>query len=322
MRFASEFGELALTFDDVLLVPGYSQVLPAQVNLRTRLIGDIYLNVPVMSAAMDTVSEAQMAIALARLGGIGVIHRNLTSEEQAEEVNKVKRSESGMIVDPLSLRPGATLAEAEALMSRYHISGIPITDENNRLVGILTNRDIRFVVPGGQLISEFMTSGNLVIAPVGTGLEEAKAILHRHRIEKLPLVDADGRLKGLITVKDILGELEKPGRDPRPDFRVARFDAGVQDIRDLKEGMVLEGTVSNVAAFGAFIDLGVHQDGLVHVSEMSNRFIKDPSEAVKAGQIVKVQVLSADALDDCGAVRICGVASLEMQQHPYLEAGD
>ena len=210
MRFASEFGELALTFDDVLLVPGYSQVLPAQVNLRTRLIGDIYLNVPVMSAAMDTVSEAQMAIALARLGGIGVIHRNLTSEEQAEEVNKVKRSESGMIVDPLSLRPGATLAEAEALMSRYHISGIPITDENNRLVGILTNRDIRFVVPGGQLISEFMTSENLVTAPVGTGLEEAKAILHRHRIEKLPLVDADGRLKGLITVKDILKKIDYP----------------------------------------------------------------------------------------------------------------
>jgi IMP dehydrogenase len=210
MRFAPEFGELALTFDDVLLVPGYSQVLPAEVNLHTRLIGDIHLNVPVMSAAMDTVTEAGMAIGLARLGGIGVIHRNLTPEEQAEEVDKVKRSESGMIVDPLTLRPDATLAEAEALMSHYHISGIPITDEDGRLVGILTNRDTRFVVPGGQLISEFMTSDNLITAPVGTSLEEAKAILHRHRIEKLPLIDANGRLKGLITVKDILKKIDYP----------------------------------------------------------------------------------------------------------------
>ena len=210
MKFAADFGELALTFDDVLLVPGYSQVLPAEVNLRTRLIGNIHLNVPVMSAAMDTVTEASMAIGLALLGGIGVIHRNLTAEEQAEEVDKVKRSESGMIVDPLTLRPDATLADAEALMSRYHISGIPITDEAGRLVGILTNRDTRFVIPGKQPIAEFMTSENLVTAPVGTSLEEAKAILHRHRIEKLPLVDGNGRLKGLITVKDILKKIDFP----------------------------------------------------------------------------------------------------------------
>lgn len=210
MQFADEHGELALTFDDVLLTPGYSDVLPADVSLRTRLAANIYLNIPVLSAAMDTVSEASMAIALARLGGIGVIHRNLTPEEQAEEVDKVKRSESGMIVDPITLYADATLAEAEALMSRYHISGIPITDHDGRLVGILTNRDTRFVVPGQQLVSEFMTSEGLVTAPVGTSLEQAKSILHEHRIEKLPLVDDDQRLKGLITVKDILKKIDYP----------------------------------------------------------------------------------------------------------------
>ena len=210
MQFADEYGDLALTFDDVLLAPGYSDVLPATTDLRTRLIGDIHLSIPVISAAMDTVTEAPLAIALARLGGIGVIHRNLTPEEQAEEVDKVKRSESGMIVDPLTLRPDDTLAAAEALMSRYHISGIPITDDNGRLVGILTNRDTRFVEPGPQPIADFMTSDSLITAPVGTSLEEAKAILHRHRIEKLPLVDREGRLKGLITVKDILKKIDYP----------------------------------------------------------------------------------------------------------------
>jgi IMP dehydrogenase len=210
MQFSPEFGDLALTFDDILLVPGFSQVLPAEVRLRTRLIGDLFLNIPVISAAMDTVTEAAMAIALARMGGIGVIHRNLTPDEQAEEVDKVKRSESGMIVDPITLRPDATLADAEVLMSRYHISGIPITDQDGRLVGILTNRDTRFVTPGQQPIAEYMTSEGLVTAPVGTSLEEAKAILHEHRIEKLPLVDSDGRLKGLITVKDILKKIDYP----------------------------------------------------------------------------------------------------------------
>lgn len=206
----SKIGDLALTFDDVLLTPGYSAVLPAEVNLRTRLAGDIWLNLPVLSAAMDTVTEAAMAIGLARLGGIGVIHRNLSPAAQAEEVDKVKRSQSGMIVDPVTLRADNTLADAEALMSRYHISGVPITEEDGRLVGILTNRDIRFVEPGPQPVSEFMTHDNLVTAPVGTTLEEAKEILHAHRIEKLPLVDGNGRLKGLITVKDILKRVDYP----------------------------------------------------------------------------------------------------------------
>lgn len=205
-----KFSELALTFDDVLLAPGYSEVLPAEVNLRTRLAADIYLNIPVLSAAMDTVTEADMAIGLARLGGMGVLHRNLSTAAQAEEVDKVKRSEAGMIVNPITLPPTATLAEAEAIMSRYHISGVPITKGDDRLVGILTNRDIRFVAPGAQQVQDFMTSKGLVTARVGTTLEEAQSILHRHRIEKLPLVDDEGRLKGLITVKDIIKKLDYP----------------------------------------------------------------------------------------------------------------
>lgn len=210
MDFTNKIGDWAYTFDDVLLAPGYSQVLPVDVDLQTRLAGNLTLNIPIMSAAMDTVTEAPMAIALARQGGIGVLHRNLSPEEQADEADKVKRSEAGMIVDPITLRPSDTLATAEELMSRYHISGVPITDDNGILVGILTNRDVRFVTPGPQLVAEFMTSENLVTAPVGTTPEEAKEILHRHRIEKLPLVDGNGRLKGLITVKDILKKLDFP----------------------------------------------------------------------------------------------------------------
>lgn len=201
----------ALTFDDVLLIPGYAEVLPGEVDTRAKLTASITLNIPVLSAAMDTVTEALMAIALAREGGIGVIHRNLTVERQAEEVDKVKRSESGMIVDPITLPPEATLREAEAIMARYRISGVPIT-RDHQLVGILTNRDIRFVEPRyyDKPISEFMTIERLITAPIGTTLEQAQAILARHRIEKLPLVDVQGNLKGLITVKDIQKRRDYP----------------------------------------------------------------------------------------------------------------
>lgn len=200
----------ALTFDDVLLQPGKSHVLPADVTLRTRLAGDISLSIPVLSAAMDTVTEAPMAIAMARNGGVGVIHRNLSHGEQAEEVDKVKRSESGMIVNPITLPPTATLRDAEAIMSRYKISGVPITADNGKLVGILTNRDTRFVDPGDQPVTAYMTSDELVTAQVGTTLEQARDILHQHRIEKLPLVDDHGILKGLITVKDIIKKIDYP----------------------------------------------------------------------------------------------------------------
>ena len=201
----------ALTFDDVLLTPGYSEVLPSEVGLRARLAGDLWLNIPVLSAAMDTVTQARLAIALAREGGIGIIHRNMSAVDQAKEVDKVKRSESGMIVDPITLPPGALLSEAEELMSRYHISGVPITEEG-KLVGILTNRDVRFVEDLDRPVYEYMTRENLVTASIHTTLEEAKSILSRHRIEKLPLVDENGTLKGLITVKDIQKKIDYPHR--------------------------------------------------------------------------------------------------------------
>ena len=210
MTGLAEKEHFALTFDDVLLEPGMSEVLPSQVNLRTRLAKQLHLNIPLLSAAMDTVTESRLAIALARMGGVGVIHRNIPPEEQSREVDKVKRSEAGMIVDPVALPADATLEQAEDLMSRYHISGIPITDMDGRLIGILTNRDIRFVTPGKQPVSDYMTGEGLITAPVGTSLAQAQTILHEHRIEKLPLVDDQGLLKGLITVKDIMKKLDFP----------------------------------------------------------------------------------------------------------------
>src|SRR5262245_42433081 len=181
------FVKEAVTFDDVLLVPGYAEKLPSEVDLRIRLHERLPLNIPVVSAAMDTVSESELAIALARQGGLGVIHRNLTPEQQADEIDKVKRSESGMIVDPITLTPDAELARAQELMSRYHISGVPITDPAGKLVGILTNRDVRFATDYSRPICEYMTSEGLITARIGTTLAEAQEILHRYRIEKLPL---------------------------------------------------------------------------------------------------------------------------------------
>src|SRR6185503_9398397 len=196
----------SLTFDDVLIVPGYTEVLPNETDVLVQLTPTIQLNIPILSAAMDTVTEARLAIALAREGGLGIIHRNMPPDVQAAEVEKVKRSQSGMIVEPISLSPDALLREAEAIMSTYHISGVPITDENGKLVGILTNRDIRFVEAADYSlpVHEFMTGEeHLVTARVGISAKEAKDILQKHRIEKLPLVDESGILKGLLTVKDI-----------------------------------------------------------------------------------------------------------------------
>ncbi len=198
-----KFAKEGLTCDDVLLVPAESAVLPNDVVTASRLTRTIVLEIPIVSAAMDTVTEARMAIALARLGGIGVLHRNLSIADQVAEVDKVKRSEAGMIVEPVTLSPEALVGDALELMARYRVSGIPITDADDRLVGILTNRDLRFGVPSTMRVAEAMTRDGLVTAPVGTTLEEAQAILGRHRIEKLPIIDVEGRLKGLITVKDI-----------------------------------------------------------------------------------------------------------------------
>ncbi len=205
-----KFAKEGLTFDDVLLVPAESSVLPNDVSTATRLTRTIVLEVPVVSAAMDTVTEARLAIALAREGGLGIVQRNLPIGAQVGEVDKVKRSEAGMIVEPMTLPTGALVSDALALMERYHISGVPVTDNEGRLVGILTNRDLRFERNHDLPVSALMTSRDLITAPVGTTLAEAEQLLHRHRIEKLPIVDADGRLKGLITVKDISKRVEFP----------------------------------------------------------------------------------------------------------------
>ena len=212
----------ALTFDDVLLLPGHSTVHPSDTSVATQLTRSISLSIPLLSAAMDTVTESRMAIALAREGGLGVIHKNMPAARQAEEVDRVKRSESGMILNPITLGADATLREAHTLMSRFSISGVPIVEEDGRLVGIITNRDLQFETELDRSVSEVMTSENLITAPVGTTLANAEKVLHRHRIEKLPVVDEDGKLAGLITVKDIVKRRQHPDacKDDRGRLRV------------------------------------------------------------------------------------------------------
>ncbi len=212
-----------LTFDDVLLIPAYSEVLPRSVNLKTRFSRNITLNVPLVSAAMDTVTEASMAIAIAREGGIGVIHKNMSIAEQARQVHAVKRAENGMIYDPVTIKRGSTVRDALAMMEEYHIGGIPVVDDNKMLVGIVTNRDLRFERDPERKIDEVMTSENLVTTSQSTNLEEAAEILQRHKIEKLPVVDNSGRLIGLVTYKDITKAKDKPNacKDSLGRLRVA-----------------------------------------------------------------------------------------------------
>ncbi|MBO8164820.1 MAG: IMP dehydrogenase [Brevibacillus sp.] len=205
-----KFAKEGLTFDDVLLIPAKSEVLPRDVDVTTTLSDDVKLNIPLISAGMDTVTESALAIAIARQGGIGVIHKNMSIEQQASEVDRVKRSESGVITNPFSLTPEHSVSEADALMGKYRISGVPIVDKENRLVGILTNRDLRFIHDFNTPISEVMTKENLVTAPVGTTLQQAEQILQKHKIEKLPLVDENNVLKGLITIKDIEKAIQYP----------------------------------------------------------------------------------------------------------------
>lgn len=211
-NWESKFLKKGFTFDDVLLIPAESHVLPNEVNLKTQLASNLTLNIPIITAAMDTVTDSKMAIAIARAGGLGVIHKNMSVQEQAEEVRKVKRSENGVIIDPFFLTPNQKIHEAEDLMQRYRISGVPIVDsmDSRRLVGIITNRDMRFISDYTALIAEHMTSDNLITAEVGTDLATAEQILHKHRIEKLPLIDEQGRLSGLITIKDIEKVIEFP----------------------------------------------------------------------------------------------------------------
>ncbi len=234
-----KFGKQGLTFDDVLLIPAHSDVLPRDVDVRTHLTQNVTLNIPVMSAGMDTVTEAEMAIAMAREGGIGVIHKNMSIDEQAREVKLVKRSEHGIIVDPIYLAPDNTLSDADELMNKYHISGVPIT-ENGKLVGIITNRDMRFETDLSRPISDIMTSKGLITAPEHTTMEEAKRILQAHRIEKLPLVDDDGHLKGLITIRDIekMRKFPNSNKDSDGRLKVAAAIGVTSDVEDRVEALL------------------------------------------------------------------------------------
>ena len=234
-----KFGMRGLTFDDVLLVPAASDVLPHQVELKTQLTRDITLNIPMISSGMDTVTESRMAIAMAREGGLGVIHKNMSIEEQAHEVDKVKRSEHGVIVDPIFLSPQNLLSDAAEIMGKYKISGVPIT-EHGKLVGIITNRDMRFETDLTRQIGDCMTKDTLVTAPEGMSLEEAKAILSEHRIEKLPLVDGDGNLKGLITIKDIEKATKYPNsaKDSSGRLLVGAAVGVAKDLYDRLDALV------------------------------------------------------------------------------------
>jgi len=319
----------ALTFDDVLIEPGYSEVLPSEVDVHARLTRDIQLNIPLLSAAMDTVTDSRLAIALAREGGIGIIHRNLSPEEQAREVEIVKRSESGMISDPITLPPTATLAEAEAIMARFHISGLPVVDpQSKKLVGILTNRDTRFAEPEDMthLVTEFMTSEKLVTARIGTTLEEAKQILKTHRIEKLPLVDDNGNLKGLITVKDIQKKLQYPNaaKDSRGRL-LAGAAVGVGN--DLEERLALlvkmdvdiividtahghtAGVIKTIKRIKSLYPNLPVMAGNVVTEEGAQAIIESGADAIKvgvgAGSICTTRVISGTGMPQLSAIFRC-----------------
>ena len=291
LSLEQKFAREGLAFDDVLLVPAESEVLPNDVSTRTRLTREIELAIPVVSAAMDTVTEARLAIALARVGGIGIVHRNLSIEDQVAEVDKVKRSEAGMIVEPVTLNPGEPVAQALALMAHYRISGVPITDADGVLVGILTNRDLRFETDTAQPVSALMTSTNLVTAPVGTTLAEAEQILHRNKVEKLPVVDADGRLRGLITVKDISKRLEFPDatKDPQGRLRVGAAVGVGSDAVERAEALAAAGVDLLVldTAHG-------HSRGVVDIARQLSRLEIE----LVAGNIATAE--AADALIDAG----------------------
>jgi IMP dehydrogenase len=323
----------ALTFDDVLVVPGYSELLPSQVDIRARLVKDIYLNAPLLSAAMDTVTEGRLAIALARAGGIGIVHRNMSPEDQAAEVDKVKRSEAGMITDPVCLPPTATLQQAEQLMAHYHISGIPIVVEPGRkLIGILTNRDFRFASAEDfhRPVSDFMTSQNLVTAPEDTTIEQACQILHKHRIEKLPLVDQEGQLKGLITVKDIKKKLDYPNAAKDSKGRLLAGAAlGVGEDLETRLHLLLERGVDVVVVDTAHgHSLAVIQAirriktiaptlpviaGNVVTAEGTLALIEAGADAVKvgvgAGSICTTRIISAAGMPQMSAIYHCARAA-------------
>jgi IMP dehydrogenase len=324
-----KFAREGLTFDDVLLVPAESHVLPNDVSTATRFTRRIELRIPIVSAAMDTVTEARLAIALAREGGIGVLHRNLSIEEQVGEVEKVKRSESGMIVEPVTLRPDARLGDALDLMGRYGISGVPITDEDGTLVGILTNRDLRFERDDRRSVADLMTRDGLITAPVGTTLERAEEILHRHKIEKLPVVDADGRLRGLITVKDIEKRVRFPHatKDDRGRLRVAAAVGVGPDALDRADALAEAGADALVVDTAHGHSVGVVEmvrllkerlevelvAGNVATAEATDMLIEAGADAVKAGvgpgSICTTRVVAGVGVPQVTAVFDCATAA-------------
>ncbi len=322
----------ALTFDDVLVVPAYSEALPSETDVTARLTASIRLNIPILAAAMDTVTESRLAIALAREGGIGILHRNLSPEAQAAEVDKVKRSQSGMITDPITLPPEATLQQAENIMATYKISGVPIVNGENKLVGILTNRDIRFVEPEdfGLPVSQFMTPQPLVTAPVGISRQEAKALLQKHRIEKLPLVDENGRLKGLLTVKDIQKERDYPNaaRDERGRL-LCGAALGVGADLETRAGLLVDAGVDVVVidtahghskgVMAAIRRLHARWPSLpviagnVVTAEGTRALIEAGAAAVKvgvgAGSICTTRIVAGAGMPQLSAIHICAQAA-------------
>ena len=317
---------LALTFDDVLIVPGFSEVHPAEVTLRTTLCEGIALNMPLLSAAMDTVTEARLAIALAQEGGIGVVHKNLSIDAQAHEVDRVKRSEAGMIVDPVTMRPQQSIRDALGVMATYKISGVPVTDERGRLVGILTNRDLRWETELDRPISDLMTREDLVTVPEGTTLEQAKALLHKHKIEKLLVVDVEGNLRGLITVKDIQKMMQYPNacKDALGRLRVAAAVGSSGDYLERAAALVAakvdllvvdsshahsKGVLAALAALRSrFSDTQILA-GNVATAEGTRALIDNGADAVKVGigpgSICTTRVVTGAGLPQVTAILDC-----------------
>ncbi|MEA3383739.1 MAG: IMP dehydrogenase [Campylobacterota bacterium] len=315
----------ALTFEDVLLVPAKSEVLPKEVSLETKLTKNISLNIPFVSAAMDTVTEYQAAIAMARLGGIGVVHKNMDIESQVMQIRKVKKSESGIIIDPISVSPEQTLQDAENIMHDYRISGVPVVDKNNVLLGILTNRDMRFIKDFTQLAGDIMTKMPLITGEVGTTLEVAADIMHKHKIEKLPIINPDGTLKGLITIKDINKKIEHPNanKDQHGRLRVAaaigvgQMDRATALVEAGCDVLVLDsahghskGILDTVKAIKAELDVDVIA-GNVATAEATEDLILAGADAVKVGIgpgsicttriVAGVGVPQISAIDECAA---------------------
>lgn len=327
-----KFSKEGFTFDDVLLVPRKSEVLPKEVDVSTILSEHVKLNIPLISAGMDTVTEAPLAIAIAREGGIGIIHKNMTVEQQAEEVDRVKRSESGVITNPFSLHANHLVSDAEELMGKFRISGVPIVDENNKLIGILTNRDLRFVHDYNTVISEVMTSENLVTAPVGTTLQDAEMILQKHKIEKLPLVDDDNVLKGLITIKDIEKAIQFPraAKDAQGRLLVGAAIGISKDTFERAEALVKAGVdvITVDSAHGHHINIidsvrklrEVYPDltiiaGNVATGEGTRELIEAGASVVKVGigpgSICTTRVIAGIGVPQITAIYDCATVAKE-----------